>query len=73
MIVADLDLDDDSAVPDQAVKGLDDATRRARQAGLPVVVVRQGRLVRLGPDGELVLKELPTRRKVAVRRKAARP
>lgn len=73
MSVTDADLHDDEAVPDQAVKGLDEATRRARNSGRPVVVVRHGQLVRLGASEVVILKKLPARRKVAVRRKVAGP
>jgi hypothetical protein len=73
MSAANPDLHDDVAVPDQAVKGLDEASRRARASGRPVVVVRDGQLVRLDRGEVVVLKKLPARRKVAVRRKVARP
>jgi hypothetical protein len=73
MSVTDTDLDDDEGVPDQAVKGLNEASRRARDSGRPVVVVRDGQLVRLCAGEVVVLKNLPARRKVAVRRKVAGP
>jgi hypothetical protein len=73
MSMTNPDRHDDAVVPDQAVRGLDEATRRAREAGRPVVVVRDGQLVRLGAGEPVVLKQLPARRKVAVRRKVAKP
>ena len=68
---ADMDLIDDEEVPRQAVKGLDEATRRALNSGRPVVVVRDGHLVRLVGGEVVVLKKLPARRKVVVRHKVA--
>lgn len=73
MSVTDPDLHDDVDIPAQAVKGLDEASRRARESGRPVVVIRDGQLVRLHAGEVVVLKKLPARRKVVGRRKVARP
>ncbi len=73
MSVIDADPLDDIVVPAEAVQGLDEASRRTREAGRPVVVVRNGQLVRLQAGEVVVLKKLPARRKVVVRRKVARP
>lgn len=67
MAVTDTDPRDDEVVPAEAVRGLDEATRRTRDAGRPVVVVRDGHLVRLGAGEVVILKKLPARRKVAGR------
>lgn len=59
--------DEDADVPTLAVQGLNEATRRARLAG-DIVVVRDGNLLRIHPNGKVeVLQSVPGRVKVAVR------
>ena len=72
MSTSDEDLQD-ADVPIQAVKGLNEASSRARSSGRPVVVVRQRQLIQVSAAGTIVLKELPARRKVAVRQKVLEP
>ena len=62
---------DDADVPGMAVDALRAAQRQARDSGRPVVVVADGELVRIGPEGQTVLRKLAPRRKVQVRRKRA--
>ena len=57
--------------PALAVQALNSAHRRARASGRPMVLVVGGNLVRIGPLGTTVLKELPRRVKVAVLKKRA--
>jgi len=60
---------EDADVPVLAVKGLDEATQRAREVG-EIVVVRDNQLVKIAPNGKIeVLQVLPTRKKVTVRTK----
>jgi hypothetical protein len=69
-------LDDDrqdADVPELAVQALTAAHQRALQAGRPLVLVRNGQLVRIDSTGVTVLKQLPARKKVAVRKKSVRP
>jgi hypothetical protein len=51
-------------VPEQAVRALVDAHRRAVQAGYPIVMVRDGNLVREQGGKSTVLKQLPPRMRV---------
>lgn len=69
-------IDDDQLegdVPEQAVRGLNQASQRARDAGRSVVVVRDRQLILLDTDGFKVLKQLPARQKVTPRRKVVEP
>ncbi len=59
-------------IPQLAVKALTEAHRRAIEAGHPLVLVKQGCLVRQGASGITVLKQLPARNRVAARTKLAR-
>ncbi|CAN5526661.1 hypothetical protein BH11PLA2_BH11PLA2_47280 [soil metagenome] len=60
---------EDADVPDLAVKGLNEATRKARQAG-EIVVVREGSLLRITQDAKVeVVRAVPGRKKVTVRTK----
>jgi hypothetical protein len=61
----------DDAIPALAVKALSDATKRALQAGRTIVFVKNHRLIRKGPDGDIVLKDVPGRLKVKVNGKSA--
>jgi hypothetical protein len=63
----------DADVPEQAVKALTAAHQQALQAGMTLVLVRDDQLIRIGPDGVTVLRQLPPRKKVAVREKSVRP
>jgi hypothetical protein len=68
------DIDDESQeadVPQLAVKALTEAHQRALAAGQTLVLVRDGRLIRITNDEVVVLKKLPDRKKVAVRTKTA--
>ena len=51
----------DAALPDLAVRALAAATDHARRAGYTLVFVKNGRLIRKGPDGDVVLKPVPRR------------
>jgi len=67
---SDSDLDAlDADVPMMAVQGLNEASKRARKSGRPIVLVRGGQLLRISAEGTIVLKDLPPRRKSLVRRK----
>ena len=57
----------EAGVPDLAANVLPAASRRAAQAGHPLVLVKDGLLIRIEPSGTTVLKKLPARRRVAVR------
>ena len=57
--------------PALAIQALNRAHRRARASGRPMVLVVGDKLVRIGPLGTTVLKELPRRVKVAVLKKRA--
>lgn len=50
---------DEAEILRRGVEGLNAATRRALESGRPVVLVRDGQLVRITGDEVLVLKELP--------------
>lgn len=54
-------------VPQRAVRALTEANRRAVAAGHPVVLVRDGQLIRLIGNQVIVLKSVPGRKRVAVR------
>ena len=60
---------EDADVPQMAVQALNDAYQRAIRSGRPVVVVAEGKLVRIDSSGVTELETLPARRKVAVRTK----
>jgi hypothetical protein len=62
----------DSEVAEQAVRALDEATRRSRQSAVPLVLVVDGNLVRTGPSGTTILKKLAPRLRVANRVKRAK-
>ena len=64
---------EDADVPEQTVKALTAAHQRALEAGRTLVLVRNDQLIRIGPDGVTVLKQLPERRKVTVRKKTIQP
>ena len=57
----------DADIPMQALAGLAAASARARAAGLPIVVVRDGNLVRIEGDTVTVIKPMPPRVKVTNR------
>lgn len=59
----------EAGVPELAVKALTAAQHRAAAAGHPLVLVRNGWLVRVLGSNTVFLKELPPRRKVSVRTK----
>ena len=61
----------DNAIPTLAVKALSAASKRALQAGRTIVFVKNHRLIRKGPDGDVVLKIVPGRLNVKVNRKSA--
>lgn len=64
----DLDSEaDDAEVIQMALNALDAAHRRARVSGLPVVMVKNGNLVRVEGANVTVLKTLPPRQKVSIR------
>jgi hypothetical protein len=50
---------EDADVPEQALAGLRAAQERARQTGHPMVLVRDGKLIRVQGDSVVVLKDLP--------------
>ena len=58
-------------IPAMAVEALNAASRRAREAGLPVVVVEGNQLVRIVGTERVVLRELPPRLPVTDRVKRA--
>lgn len=51
----------EETVPELAVHALTEATRRARAAGRPVVLVVNNQLVRITPEGTTVLEPLTSR------------
>ena len=59
------DDDDDDGIPELIVGILTAATKRAIQSGHPVVLVKDGFLVRIDQSGETILKEI---KKVKVNR-----
>jgi hypothetical protein len=60
--MSDIDADD-ADVPALAVAGLNEATRRAMLAG-EVVLIRDGKLVKVRPDGSVeVIRTVPGRQK----------
>lgn len=61
------DLDEDADVPVRAVQALNDATRKALEAGQPVVMVRDRQLIRIVGGVVEVLKELPPLKTATVR------
>lgn len=68
--MSELEIDrEEDNVPELAVAALTAAHRRAVQAGHPQVLVRNGQLVRITSSGITVLKQLPSRYKVAIRKK----
>lgn len=71
MTADELDREDED-VPELALQGLAAAQRKAEQSGQPLVLVRDGQLVRITATGVTVLKQLGGRRKVDVRTKSAR-
>ena len=58
-------------IPALAVEALTNATRQALASGRPVVLVVDGQLVRIGPDGCTPLRSLPPRVKGTERTKRA--
>lgn len=62
----------ESDVPALAVKALTAAHRRALVAGRTLIFVRNGQLIRVGPAGTTVLRQLPARKKVATRTQSAK-
>lgn len=56
---------DDDDIPEMAVKALDAASHLALTSGLAVVLVRNGKLVRIQGDEVTVLKSVPPPRTVA--------
>jgi hypothetical protein len=68
-------LDDDrqdADLPQRAVQALTAAHRRALAAGRTLVLVRNNQLIRISSAGIDVLRQLPARKKVTVRKKVAR-
>jgi hypothetical protein len=55
---------DDDDVPEMALAALAEAQRRALASGRPVVLVRDGRLVRIQGDTVTVLRTMPPRKTV---------
>ena len=63
----------DADVPTLAVEGLNEATRKARQAGA-IVVVRGGHLLRILQDASVeVIRAVPERTAVTTRIKRLKP
>ncbi len=62
----------ESEIPKLVVKALTAAHYRAVQAGHPLVLVKNGALVRLEASKTTLLKQLPARKKVTIRTKTAR-
>ncbi|MEZ6142371.1 MAG: hypothetical protein R3B84_17570 [Zavarzinella sp.] len=52
------EIDEDADVPALAVKALNEATEQALRSGKTVVLVRDGKLVRIEGGNVIVLKEL---------------
>jgi len=61
----------DLAIPTLAIKALSDASKRALLAGRTIVFVKNHRLIRKSPDGDVVLKTVPARLKVRANGKIA--
>lgn len=60
---------EDADVPTLAVQGLNEATRKARQAG-EIIVVRGGQLLKINGDATVqIVRAVPGRKKVAMRTK----
>ena len=60
---------EDTDIPALAVRGLNEATGKAKQAG-EIVVVRSGQLLKITQDVEVeIVRAVPGRKKVAVRTK----
>ena len=59
--------EEETGVPELAVKALTAASRRAAKAGHPRILVKDRLLVRIDCHGTTVLKKLPPRKKVAIR------
>lgn len=55
----------DADVPTQALQALQAAHDQAVQAGYPLVVVRNGQLVRVCGDSVTIIKSVPGRKKVS--------
>lgn len=71
--MTDEELDEmDRDVPELALKALDEATQRALQSGCDVVLVENNQLVKIGPKGKTVLRDMPPRVKASVRFKRAK-
>jgi len=61
----------DREIPDLAVKALSEASKRALKAGRTIVYVKNHQLIRKGPNGDVVLKQMPGRIKVKSNAKSA--
>ena len=61
----------ENTIPALAVQALTTASDRALASGRSVVLVVDGQLVRIGPDGCTPLQSLPPRVRVSVRKKRA--
>ena len=61
----------ESNIPALAVQALTMASRRALASGRPIVTVVNGKLVRVGLFSSTLLRTLPPRMKVSVRKKRA--
>lgn len=59
----------DADVAIQAVNGLNEASSRARRSGRPMVLVRQRQLILIDGNHTTLLKQLPSRPKVAIGRR----
>jgi len=61
----------EETIPAQAVAALTKAGQRARESGLPIVLIIDNQLVRIDSEGTTVLKDMPPPFKVTVRTKRA--
>jgi hypothetical protein len=61
----------EATVPELAVRALNEAQQRARVSGCPIVLVVNDQLVRIGPEGTTVLKDMPPLVQVTTRTKRA--
>jgi len=60
---------DDEDISELAVRGLTEATAQAQASGHPVVLLKDGKLVRITAEGEVILKQIPPRFKVGERKR----
>ncbi len=62
----------DADVPEQAIRALSAAHRRALNAGRTLVLVHNGQLVRVTPQGRTVIGEAPAKQKVRLHSNSAK-